>query len=222
MFAVVSSSSLPRRMAATARAAATTALRPCSGAMPACAAVPRNSASIRFCVGDATMSVPGAPSLSSTNTRRAESRLEVERLGAEEPGLLAGSEDQLHVARRRLGDEPARQHEQDGDRRLVVRAEHRGAVGAHEAVGDHHLRRAFGGDRVQVSAETDRRRLTAPRDARHEVAAAAAGHRRAAVLVDVQAEIAEIPLDHVGDLPLRTRRRRDAGEPDEEVEKLVV
>ena len=71
MFAVVSSSMRPSRIAPMARAAATMALRPLSGAMPACAATPWNSAVTRFCVGEATMSVPGAPSLSSTNTRRA-------------------------------------------------------------------------------------------------------------------------------------------------------
>ena len=222
MFAVVSSSSLPRRIAATARAAATTALRPRSGEMPACAAVPRNSASMRFCVGDATMSVPGAPSLSSTNTRRAVSRLRSSALAPSRPASSPGVNTSSHVARRRLGDEPAGKHEQDGECCLVVGAEHRGAVGAHEPVGDDHLRRAIDGDRVQVSAETDRLSFAAAGDAGDEIAAAAAGHRRAAVLADVETEVAEVPLDDVGDLPLGARRRRDAGEPDEEVEDLVV
>ena len=222
MLAVVSSSSLPSRIAATARAAATTALLPRSGAMPACAAVPRNSASMRFCVGEATTSVPGAPSLSSTNTRRAVRTPRSSALAPSKPCLFPGGEHQLDVARGRLRHELAGQDEEDGHRRLVVGAEHRGAVGAHVAVGDDHLRRALDGDRVEVGAETDRRRLAAPRDARDEIAAAAAGDRGAAVLVDVEAEVAEVPLDDVGDLPLGAGRRGDAGEPDEEVEELVV
>ena len=47
-FAVVSASSRPSRMAATARAAATIALRPSSGRMPAWAARPWISATIRW------------------------------------------------------------------------------------------------------------------------------------------------------------------------------
>ncbi len=69
--AVVSSSTRPRRMAATARAAASTALRPACGSMPAWAATPVNTASTALCVGAAVISVPGAPSLSRTNTARA-------------------------------------------------------------------------------------------------------------------------------------------------------
>ncbi len=222
MLAVVSSSSLPSRIAATARAAATTALLPRSGAMPACAAVPRNSASMRFCVGEATTSVPGAPSLSSTNTRCAVRTAEVQRLGAEQPCLLPGGEHQLDVARGRLRHERAGQHEDDRQRRLVVGAEHRGAVGAHEAVGDDHLRRALDGDRVEVGTESDRRRLTTPRDARDEIAAAAAGDRGAPVLMHAETEVDEVSLDDVCDLPLGAGRRGDAGEPDEQVEDLVV
>ena len=105
MLAVVSSSRRPSRIAATARAAATMALRPSSGAMPACAACPLNSAWMRFWVGAPVMSVPGAPSLSSTNTRFAVSSAGVERLGAEQAVLLARREDELHVAGRRVGDQ---------------------------------------------------------------------------------------------------------------------
>ena len=47
MFAVVSASIRPSRIAAIARAAASIALRPSSGRIPACACVPRKSASIR-------------------------------------------------------------------------------------------------------------------------------------------------------------------------------
>ena len=222
MFAVVSSSSRPRRIAATARAAATTALRPSSGAMPACAAVPRNSASMRFWVGDATISVPGAPSLSSTNTRRAVRAARSSALAPRSPSSSPAREHELDVPGRRLGDEPAREHEQDGDRRLVVGAQHRLAVAAHEAVGDDDPRRTLDGDRVQVGAEPTGGASSASGDPGDEVAAAAAGDRSAAVLVDAETEVAEIALDDVGDLPLGARRRRDADEPDEEVEQLVV
>ena len=73
-----------------------------------------------------------------------------------------------------------------------------------------------------MSAETERQSLAAAGDAGDEIAAAAAGQRCAGVLKDVEAEVAEVPLDHIGDLPLGSGRRRDAGELDEEVEEFVV
>ena len=223
MLAVVSSSSLPSRIAATARAAATTALRPRSGAMPACAAAPRNSASMRFCVGEATIErARRAIAVEHEHAPRRE-QAEVERLGAEQPRLLAGSEHELDVARRAArATSPRASTRRTATRRLVVGAEHRGAVGAHEAVGDDDLRRALDGDRVEVGAESDRRRLATPRDARDEIAAAAPGDRSAVVLVHAEAELAEVSLDDVGDLPLGAGRRGDAGETDEEIEELVV
>ncbi len=222
MLAVVSSSSRPSCIAATARAAATTALRPSSGAMPACAAVPRNSASMRLQGGRGDdQRARRAVAVEHEHAARRE-RGEVERLGAQKADLLAGREHELDVARGRLGNEPAREHEQGGDCGLVVGAEHRLAVAAHEAVGDDDPRSAIDGHRVEVGAEGHGGRHSASWDPGDEVAAAAAGDRSGTVFADLQTEVAEIVLDDVGDLPLGAGRRRDAGEPHEEVEQLVV
>ena len=59
-FAVVPSSSRPKRSSASAFAAAAMALRPSSGAIPACAARPRNVASIVYCDGHVVTIPPTA------------------------------------------------------------------------------------------------------------------------------------------------------------------
>ena len=147
---------------------------------------------------------------------------QVERLGAQQTGLLAGGEDELDVARGRLGDERAGEHQQDGDGRLVVGAEHRGAVAAHEPVVDDHARRARDRHGVEVGAQADGLRLPSAGDAGDQVAAAAAGDGSAAVLADAETKAAEMRRDGVGDLPLGAGRRRDPGQPDEGVEELPV
>ena len=121
---------------------------------------------MRFCVGDATMSVPGAPVAVEHEHAPRRERAEVERLGAEQAGLLPGGEHELHVAGRRLGDELAGQQRAGRRRRLVVRAQDRGAVAAHEAVGDDHLRRARRPAPCRGGRRGRRRRLAAARDAR--------------------------------------------------------
>ena len=148
MFAVVSSSSFPDasrrqhaqpppRRSGPARAPCRRAPR-CHGTRPRCVSAwggddqrPRRTVAVEH---------EHAPRLE---------RAEVERLGAEESGLLTGSEYQFDVARRWLCDEAPGQHEQSGDRRLVVRAQDRCAVGVYEAVGDDHLRLALYRDRVE-------------------------------------------------------------------------
>src|SRR5438874_613251 len=71
--AVVSASRRPSRIAAMASAATRIALTPCSGAMPAWAARPRTTTSIRFAPGARVKARPTA-SLSNTRPRRARIR----------------------------------------------------------------------------------------------------------------------------------------------------
>ena len=69
--AVVSSSSRPSSIAATAAAPASIALLPSSGLMPACASVPVNVAVTCLWVGAATITSPIGLAWSSTNPKGA-------------------------------------------------------------------------------------------------------------------------------------------------------
>jgi hypothetical protein len=70
-FTVVSASSRPCGMAASARAAARMALRPSSGQIPACAALPRKSARTSNSVGAATITSPIGVAWSKTKPNAA-------------------------------------------------------------------------------------------------------------------------------------------------------
>ena len=65
-FTVVSSSTRPSRIEQIARAAARIAERPSSGRMPACAATPRNLASMRKWLGEAVITSPIGEAWSNT------------------------------------------------------------------------------------------------------------------------------------------------------------
>ena len=210
-------------MAAIAAAAAAIALRPFSGAMPACAATPWKSAVTIFCDGARVMTAPTGPVLSKTKPARAPRPTRSSALAPRSPDLLAGREDGREAAGRRRGGEVGEQRRAAPRRRPC--------------------RRRRGWCRRRCAPRRPRRRPRSGRSTAHRVHVRGHDDRRAAALAGQHARrccrcrrrcaaalsssaglepgVAQIAQDEVGHGPLVARRRGDLDQPHEQVEQVV-
>ena len=144
----------------------------------------------------------------------------VERVRAAQADLLLRREEELEPCvrpapfERAAGGLDHRRH-----RRLVVGPENGARGVAHDAVLDDGLDRALGRHGVEMRAEEDRRALPGRLEARVERAHRRADLRAGVVLVDVEADRAQL-LDHtVGDDAFLARRARNGRQLEEEVQR---
>ncbi len=146
-------------------------------------------------------------------------RVEVELVGALEPGLLLGREDELDAGvRDALVQDPLRRDEHRRHRGLVVAAEDRVAGVAHDAVLDDGLDRVGRRHGVEVRAEEDRGAWRGRLKPRDDVPGVPADPRAGVVLGEVEAQVAQLAGDSLGHRALVTRRARDRAEFEEEIE----
>ena len=153
---------------------------------------------------------------------RLEARM-VERCRAEQPDLLLRREQQLDARMPAVfRDDPPGRLQHHGDGRLVVRAEDRPGGVAHDAVVDDRLDRPGRRHGVQVRAEEERCASPVPvrLDARIEIPDRRADRRTRVVLVDVEAQIAKVPHDRVGDRALFPGGARERGELREQIQNV--
>jgi hypothetical protein len=142
----------------------------------------------------------------------------VEGLGPGERALLAGGEEQLHRCSRPLASQPAGHREHGRHRHLVVGPQDGLVAVAEKAALEHDLDRRGEGDGVHVAAEEDRpRAVLATGDAGEEVARVGARLGSAAVLLDFEAECAQLGRDRVGDSALAPRGALGLAQADEVV-----
>ena len=161
--AVVSSSSRPSSIAAIAAAAASIALRPSSGRIPACASVPSNSASQPLVGRRRGDHLADRARVVEHEAERRAQRPEVELLRSPQPVLLGDREHELEPDRR-PGSAAWRAASSTStvDRGLVVGAEDRLAAAAKDALVEHDLDRAVVRDRVEVGRRTSPTRRARP------------------------------------------------------------
>jgi len=112
------------------------------------------------------------------------------------------------------------QHRRDGG--LVVRAEDRLLLVRDDSVHEDGLDRRLRRDCVEMRAEEDRNAAAAVRrlEPAEEVPRRRADLRAGVVLVDVEAELAQVERDAVGDLALLARRARQRGKVGEELDDV--
>ena len=145
----------------------------------------------------------------------------VERIRTDEPDLLLRREEQLDPGMRAaLGENQPRRLEHRRDGSLVVGAEDRAGGVSNDPVLDDRLDRGRRRHGVQVGAEQERLPVRGRLDARVEVAHRRADLRPAAVLVDVEAAVAQVADDQIRDRPLLAGRARHRGELREQVEDV--
>ena len=219
--AVVISSMRPRLMSAIARPAAAIALRPSSGAMPACAATPWNSATRLFCEGAAVITSPSGPLESNTKPARA---CAAPRSNALAPRRPTSSHVEKTTSTRPGGGiagEVAQQEQHDGAGTLVVGAQDRVALAAHDPAVDDGSDGALDGDGVEVGADEYRHALPTPLDDHVDVAAAGARLGGAVVFDGGEPAAAHVSEHQVGDGALVPGGRRSLGKAQEEVEQLT-
>jgi len=147
----------------------------------------------------------------------------VEGGGAEQTDLLLRREQQLDPAVRPvLGEHAPCSLEHRRDCRLVVGSEDRaGRIADHAVVVDHWLDRRSGRHGVEMGTEEDRRAAAVRRfEPAVEIADVRADGAACLILVDRQAEVAEITDDCVGDGALVARRAGQRGQLGEEIDDL--
>ena len=132
-FAVVSSSSRPSSIAPIAAAAASIALWPSSGRIPAWASMPSNSADQPLVGRRRGDHLADRARVVEHEAERRPQRAEVELLRAAQPVLLGDREHELEPGRRRALRVARGELDQHRDRRLVVGAEDRLAAAAKDA-----------------------------------------------------------------------------------------
>ena len=147
----------------------------------------------------------------------------VEGVGADEPNLFLGREDELDSGVRAvLGEHAAHALEHRDDGRLVVRAEDRPAGVPYDAVLDDRLQRSGRRHRVEVGAEEERRAPNCRLETDVDVPHGRPDRRAAVVFVRVEAQPAEVAEHDVRDRPLLPRRARDRCELQKKRESLPV
>ena len=149
---------------------------------------------------------------------RRRDRVEVELIGALEPGLLLGREDELDAGMRNaLVQDPLRRDEHRRHRGLVVATENRVAGVSHHPVLHDGLDRVGRRHGVQVRAEEDRCAGRSWLDPRDDVPGVPADPRPGIVLGELEVEVAKLPTDALCNGALVPRRARDRAELEEEI-----
>ena len=216
MFEVVCSSILPSSSAAIARAAAATALRPRSGAMPAWAATPSKIGRRR----DSRSAPPGSARRSARRGRR-RSRTPIAASTRRRPWRRAGpvSSEVVNSSSMPTGGGLT------AKRRASSTINATAALLSAPRIASRELTKASSTSststrvgqrhRVEVGAHHHRRRALGAIDARQQVAAIGAGLGGRVVLFDAQPELLELGAHLAGDEALRAGRRRDLAEAHE-------
>ena len=119
-----------------------------------------------------------------------------------------------------LGQDAPRRLEHHRDRRLVVAAEDRRLCVPHDAVLHDRLDRVDWRHRVEVRAEEHALARRGRLEAGEDVAGGRAHARAGVVLVGLEAAVAQVADDAVGDRPLLARRARHSRQLEEEFQHL--
>ena len=144
----------------------------------------------------------------------------VEGARAEKADLLLLREQQLDAGMRpAFGDDPPRRLDHRDDGRLVVRAEDRSRGVPDDAVRDDRLERALRRHGVEMRTEEDRRTAVQPsRQPAQQVARVGVDPGPGVVLLDLEAQRAQLGGDAIGDRALVSRWTGDRAELREEIE----
>ena len=147
----------------------------------------------------------------------------VERRCAVQTRLLHRREEQLEPAVRPvLRQDPARRLEHHGDGRLVVGAEDRPGRVADDAVLEHRVDARLRRNRVEMSAQEERRSAVGRLDAGVEVPRVRADSRAGVVLAHVEPEIAHVRGHLIRNRALVAGRARHCGELGEQRDDVVL
>ena len=146
----------------------------------------------------------------------------VEGGGPEQADLLFRREEQLDAPMRSvLGEHTACTLEHRRDGRFVVGPENRaGSVSDHSVVVDHGLDRRRGRHGVEMSAQEDRSTAVRRLQAAVEIADVRAHDVARLILVDGEAEVAQVADNRIGDCTFVARRARQSSQFGEEVDDL--